>query len=399
MNNTLFSPEQIRQLAERQLATQIRWRHHLHQHPEIANQEFKTTAFLKAELRKLGLKIRPLKMKTGVVADLVGGRGPTVAIRSDIDALPMDEKTGLKYASKNPGRMHACGHDFHMATVLGAAALLAAERDRLKGSVRFLFQPAEEDPPGGAERMVKEGVLEGVDTIFGLHVEPHLPTGTIGLCDGPMMAMVLDFDLVIHGRGSHAARPQFAVDAVTTAAEVIGALQKIVSRSNDPSTPLVLTVGRIEGGTARNVIAHEVRLVCTARTLSPELGRKISSMVRRTVGGVCKAYGATFDLEQLPSYPILINDPKTNSLYRDVFGELHGRRNIRTSEPVLGGEDFAYYLQKVPGAMLRLGMASKEADSGQPWHASNFRVDDRAMYYATSLLVGATLEFMEKKAR
>ena len=397
MNNALLSSDDIRRLAEKQLPTQVKWRRHLHQYPETANQEFETTKFLKQELKKLGLKILPLNMKTGVLAELVGGKGPCVAIRSDIDALPMDEKTGLKFASKNPGRMHACGHDAHMATVLGTAAILAAERKRLNGSVRFLFQPSEEDPPGGARFMIDEGALKGVDVIFGLHVEPTLPTGTIGLCDGPMMAMVFDFDLIIKGRGSHAARPQYSVDAVTVAAEVVGALQTLVSRKIDPSTPLVITIGQVVAGTARNVIAREARLVCTARALSPALGKKIHAMIKKTVGGICRAHGATFEIERSPSYPILINDARVNGLYREVFGRLHGASKVRPAEAVLGGEDFAYYLQKVPGAMLRLGMADKKAGSGQPWHASDFRVDERAIYYGTSLMVGATLEYMEKK--
>lgn len=375
---------------------QVKWRRHLHRHPEIANQEIRTTAFLKRELKRLGLKILPLKMKTGVLAELKGKQpGPTVAIRSDIDALPLLEETGLPYASKNRGRMHACGHDIHMATVLGVAAVLAGCRDELAGIVRFIFQPAEEDPPGGARFMIEEGALDKVDTIFGLHVDPHLPTGTIGVCDGPMMAMVCDFDLVIRGRGGHASRPQYAVDAIVVAAEVVESLQKIVSRYADPTTPLVLTIGRIEGGTARNVIADRVKLVCTARTLSTEFGKKISRLVQRTVGGVCRAHGAGFEMSELAAYPILINDAATNGLYADVFRSLFGNKRVRLVEPVLGGEDFACYLQKVPGAMLRLGVRNRRIGADKQWHSSKFIADEEAMYYGTALLIGSTLKYLE----
>lgn len=383
--------------------TQVKWRRHLHQYPEIANQELRTTAFLKKELRGFGLRILPLKMKTGVLAELKGKNikknGRTVALRSDIDALPITEQSGLPYASKIRGRMHACGHDVHMATVLGAAALLSELRDQINGTIRFIFQPAEEAPPGGAKFMIEEGAMNGVDTIFGLHVDPHLPTGIVGLCDGPMMAMVLDFDLFINGLGGHAARPQFAVDAVTTAAEVVTALQKIASRSADPATPFVLTVGQIEGGTARNVIADRVKLVCTARTLSLPFGKKIMALVRRTVGGVCKTYGASFEVVEHSSYPILVNDATTNARYASVFEAMFGRMKTRVAEPVLGGEDFAFYAQMVPGAMFRLGIRNKSIGADKPWHSSKFIVDEEAIYFGTALLAGSTLSYLDEHSR
>jgi len=399
MSEMPFKPKDIRQLARGWHKKQVAWRRHLHQYPEIANLETKTTAFLKKELKQLGLKILPLKMKTGVLAEVKGKKpGPTVAIRSDIDALPLQEETGATFASKNPGRMHACGHDVHMATVLGVAAALAEWRDQLRGNVRFIFQPAEEDPPGGARFMIDEGALDGVDTIFGMHVDPHLRVGRIGLCDGPMMAMVYDFDLIIKGRGGHAARPQFSVDAIVVACEVVDALQKLVSRYSDPSDPLVLTFGQIQGGTARNVIADRVRLVGTARTLSPAFGPKISGLIKKITGGVCRAHGASFEMIEDPAYPILINDPATNARYGKVFGALFGKRGVQPVEATLGGEDFAYYLQKVPGAMLRIGIRNKKIGADKPWHSSKFMVDEEAIYYATALMVGTTLKYMDEQS-
>jgi amidohydrolase len=386
--------------ARRWYPQQVKWRRHLHEYPEVANQEFKTTSFLKKELRQLGLKLRTFNLPTGVVADLKGARsGPTVAIRSDIDALPVQEQTELPFASRLAGMMHACGHDVHMATVLGTAAALSDLREELAGQVRFLFQPAEEEPPGGAERMVKAGVLKGVDTIFGLHVDPSLPVGSIGLCDGPMMAQVCDFDITIKGRGSHAARPHLSVDAVVTSAAVVEALQKIVSRYTDPTIPLVLTIGRISGGTARNVIADRVSLVCTARTLSPLVSRRLPSLIRRTATGVCRAHGATSEIKAVASYPMLVNDMATNRLYEQVFGDLFDRRRVKRTSPVLGGEDFAYFLQKVPGAMFRLGAGNKKIGADKPWHSSKFIVDENAMLYGTALLAEAVLQYGRDHAK
>jgi len=393
------SPEVI-ESARRWYPRQVKWRRHLHQYPETANQEFETTAFLKNELKRLGLKLRTFKLPTGLVADLQGARpGPTVAIRSDIDALPVQEQTGLPFASRIAGRMHACGHDIHMATVLGTAAVLSESRRELAGQVRFLFQPAEEEPPGGAERMVKAGVLKGVDTIFGLHVDPSLSVGSIGLCDGPMMAQVYDFDITVKGRGSHAARPHLSVDAVVTSAAVVEALQRIVSRYTDPAIPLVLTIGQISGGTARNVIADRVSLVCTARTLSPSVSRRLPSMVRRAVTGVCRAHGATSEIKAVASYPMLVNDVATNRLYGQVFGDLFDRRRVKQTTPILGGEDFAYFLQKVPGAMFRLGAGNKKIGADKPWHSAKFIVDENSMLYGTGLLAEAVLRYVRGRVR
>ena len=373
----------------------IKWRRHLHQIPETANLEFRTTAYLRQELKKLGLKLLPLKMKTGVLAELVGShRGPTLAIRSDIDALPVPERTGLPYASKTPGQMHACGHDAHMAIVLGTAALLAKRKSDLRGKVRFIFQPSEEAPPGGAIPMIAGGALKGVSRIFGLHVDPTIAVGKIGLCDGPMMASVYDFDLVIKGKGGHAARANLAVDAITVAAEVIGSLQKIVSRETDPSTPIAISFGQIEGGRARNVVADQVTLKGTARTLSPATAKTLPGSIRRVVGSVCRAHKASFHIDEKPSYPILINDPATNQLYADTFRALFGVKSVTICQPVLGGEDFAAYLQKVPGAMLRLGVKNSKIGANLPWHSSEFKIDEEALVFGTALMVGSAMKFM-----
>lgn len=390
-SNDLF--EQINRQAERIHSEQIRWRRHLHSHPELSTQEFATTKFLQIQLKKLGAKLLPLRMPTGVLAEISGtGKGPTVAIRSDIDALPILEKSGVPFKSKNLGCMHACGHDMHMATVLGAASILAEMRKQFLGTVRFIFQPAEEMPPGGARPMIANGALKSVKMIFGLHVDPNLAVGKIGLRDGITMASVFDFDLHILGHGGHAARPHTATDAIVTAAEVIDSLQKVVSREIDPVLPVVITFGKIEGGTARNVIADRVVLTGTARTLSTETARQVPALIRRTVAGICKARGARFEMNEIARYPVLRNDARVNRVFARNFERLFGSDNIETTELVLGGEDFACYLEKVPGAMFRLGIRNKNIGADKPWHSEKFIADEQSLRFGSALLAAVAVD-------
>ncbi len=396
----MIAPREIIARARALHKTQVAWRRELHAHPELSDQEFGTTAFLRKKLKGLGCRILRIDLPTGVLAELAGSaQGPTVAIRSDIDALPVLEQTGLPFKSKQPGVMHACGHDMHMATVLGAATVLSDLRKSLPGKVRFIFQPSEEMPPGGARPMIANGAVEGVSQIFGLHVDPHVPTGKIGLRDGATMAAVLDFDLVIKGKGGHAARPHDAVDAIVTASEVVQSIQAIVSREFDPMEPVVITFGQMVGGTARNVIADEVRLVGTARTLSESAYKKLPTAIKRTAQAVCRARGAVCEMKVIAGYPVLRNDAATNRLYRESYGGLFGSGQVVTTEAVLGGEDFACYVEKVPGAMFRLGIMNKRLKADQPWHSPRFMADEQALVYGTSLLVSATLNFLDRPGR
>ncbi|MEE8576675.1 MAG: amidohydrolase [candidate division Zixibacteria bacterium] len=399
MTKSQFDSAEIVRLANRLHARQIKWRRQLHSYPEIANEEFKTTSFLKTEAKKLPVRVLPLDMPTGLLLELEGASGgPTVAIRTDIDALPVTEKTGLSFASRIPGRMHACGHDVHTATVLGTAALLCTFKKQLAGRVRFIFQPAEEKPPGGARPMIENRALDDVGMILGLHVDPRLPTGRISLRDGPTMAAVYDFDLIIKGKAGHAARPHDAIDAIVTASEVVESLQKVISREIDPISPVVLTFGKIEGGLARNVIAEEVRLEGTARTLSPAAMRRIPGLIKRTVNGICRARGADSELVSVADYPVVRNNPKVNQLLKETYTELFPKKKIETTEQVLGGEDFACYLDLVPGAMFRLGTQNKKIGADQPWHSSKFIVDEAAIPYGTALLAAAALRALENLA-
>ena len=395
MVDTAIGRDELLKLVRRRYRDQVSWRHHLHQFPELSTEERETSKFISSHLRKLGLKILPLKMETGVLAELKGAKpGRTIAIRSDIDALPITEQTGVKYKSKHPGIMHACGHDLHMAVVLGTAAVLSELRSQLPGNVRFIFQPAEEQPPGGARPMIANGAMKGVDIILGLHNDPNIPTGKISLRDGPVMASVYDFDLIIHGRSGHAARPHTAVDAISTAAEVVDSLQKVVSREISPMASTVISFGSIHGGTARNVVADRVVLRGTSRALTEAVARQVPKLIRRTVAGVCRARNATFEMIEVAGYPILRNDPTVNRLLKTTYNSLFGAGKVKETEMMLGGEDFACYLEEAPGAMFRLGIRNKKIKTDRPWHSSDFMVDDNALVYGTALMVAATINYL-----
>ncbi len=383
-------------------ADQIAWRRHLHQHPELSDEEYETTKYLQERAKKIGLKVNTLEMPTGFAADLVGASGSSkqmVAVRTDIDALPILEHTDLPFKSKYDGRMHACGHDMHMATILGTASVLSRLRKEFAGTIRFLFQPAEEMPPGGAREFIKRGALDGVSMIFGLHVDPHLPTGRISTRDGATMGSVMDFDIVVHGVGGHAARPQNAVDAIVTAAEIIESLQKVVSREMDPIAPVAITFGKIEGGTARNVICDRVELTGTARTLSAEARKKLPKAIKRTVTNVAKARGAKVDISFISDYPVVVNDAKANRIIEAAAEKVLGRDKVATTDQVLGGEDFACYLEKTRGAMFRVGIRNTGIGADKSWHSPQFIADEDALPIGTTVMVQAAIDALKGLAR
>lgn len=376
---------------------QVKWRQHLHQYPELSYEEYKTTAFLKKECQKVGLKIIPINMKTGLLAEIIGKGKTKVAIRTDIDALPITEKATIPFKSKNVGCAHMCGHDVHMATVLGAAVILSKFKKDLPGSVRFIFQPAEEFPPGGARPMIENGALKDISMIFGLHVDPDLPVGKVSFRDGVTMASVLDFNLIIHGKSGHAARPHSAVDAIVVASEVVNSIQKIVSREIDPIDPVAITFGQMNGGTARNVICQKVELVGTARTLSKKTSKQVPKLIKRTAENICRAHGAKLEIEYIANYPVLSNHPVANQILSANYDNLYGKNKTEETPMVLGGEDFACYLEKVKGAMFRLGIRNSKIKADQPWHSPYFKVDEAAIKYGTALLVASALDYLYSK--
>lgn len=376
-------------------AEQLKLRRHLHQYPEISMEEYQTTETLTKAVQKLGAQFCPVQTPTGLLVELTGRKpGRTVVVRTDIDALPITEQTGLPFASKTAGCMHACGHDMHMATVWGVVAVLSKLRNQFDGTVRFIFQPAEEMPPGGARPMIASGALNRATAIFGLHVEPHLATGWIGLRDGATMASVTDFDLIVRGRSAHAARPHTGVDAIVTAAEVVQSLQTVVSRESDPTEPVAITFGKISGGVARNVIADEVRLTGTARTLSRTTAKNLAKSIGRVAKHVGKARGAEIEMALIADYPVLYNDARANRVLARNMELLFGSGKIDTTEPMLGGEDFACYLEMVPGAMFRLGVMNKKIKADKPWHSPEFIADEAALPIGTALLVAAVTDVL-----
>jgi amidohydrolase len=395
----LIDKSEILGLAEELYPLQVKWRRRFHRLPELSNREFETTRFIKQELKRRGIKVIPLKLKTGAAGIINAKKGGAVAIRTDIDALPILEKTGLSYRSKNAGVMHACGHDVHCAVVLGAAVILEKLKARIPGAVKIIFQPSEEMPPGGAGQMIRAGILDNprVQMIYGLHTDPRIVTGKIGLRDGPIMASVTDFDITVIGRGGHAARPHSAVDAIAVAAEMIESMQKIVSREIDPMNPAVITFGSIAGGTARNVIAESVILRGTARTLSQETQKRIPHLIKRTLAGICRARGADYKLDFIASYPVLANHREANVLLAGSYADLFGKNKIELTPQGMGGEDFAFYVKKTPGAMFRLGIRNDKIGANKPWHSSDFMVDERSIYYGTALLVSAVFKFFESR--
>jgi amidohydrolase len=392
--------ERIRVLSKKHFPKLVKLRRELHQHPELGYNEVKTSERVVRELRKLGIKVRTGVAKTGVVGVLTGmKKGKTVALRADMDALPIMEETNLPYRSKRPGLMHACGHDAHMACVIGAAMILSGLKDQLPGNVKFVFQPSEESPPGGAKPMIREGVLENpkVSGIFGLHCDSAIPVGKIGVKEGPFMAQADSFDITIKGVGAHGARPHDGIDAIVAASQAIQALQTIVSRKIDPLQPVVISLGKIQGGTKRNIICSEVKVEGTARSLTKDVAQRIPRLIQTILSGVGGSSGASFELDYRKGYPVLINHPKATDLARGTISQLFGKLAIfEINKPLMGAEDFAFFLQKVPGSFLRLGIRNPKKKAIYPWHHPRFAVDEDAIAIGASLLAGLAFDFLSR---
>jgi IAA-amino acid hydrolase len=381
----------------------IALRHEVHSHPELAFQEHRTAQVITRRLSELGIAGRSVA-KTGVVADLAptGVSGPTIALRADMDALPIQEENEVPYASQVPGVMHACGHDVHVACLLGAAQLLAEEAaaGRLPGRVRLLFQPSEEDQDAeglsGAMRMVGEGAMDGVDAVAGLHVWADIPVGAIATRVGTASACPDKFVLVIKGQEAHGAFPQRGVDAIVLAAQVITALQTVVSRRLDPTRGKVLTVGTIQGGTKENILAGEVRMTGTLRTFEPETRDSLIAEMERACG-VARALGGDFELTVVRGYDPVVNDPTMTRLVCQVGADLLGEQSVGESRLEMGGEDFSYFAQKAPGCFFYLGGAFP----GQPTrlhHHPRFDVDERCLPLGAALLAEIALRYLRAHA-
>ena len=360
------------------------YRRDFHQYPELSFQEYRTAETISKHLESFGIEHRTEVGKTGVVGEIVFGDGPTIALRADMDALPIQEVGDLKYKSKNEGVMHACGHDGHMAILLGAANALSKNKKLKKGKVRFIFQPAEEGA-GGARYMIKDGCLDQVDEIYGLHLWNYQPVGEIGIKNGPIMAAADMFDIIIKGKGGHGATPQGTVDAIVVASNLITMLQTIVSRNTNPLDNTVLTIGEINGGQNFNVIADEVRLTGTTRAYTENNRNMIKKRMQNIIDGVSKSFGAEIVLKYKEGYPPTVNHEDPTKLVLEASSMVVGKG---AGYPYLsmGGEDFSYYLQKVPGCFFFVGSApDKNNILSTPHHCSHFDIDER------SLLIGASV--------
>ncbi|BCL75925.1 peptidase M20 [Jeongeupia sp. HS-3] len=373
-------------------------RRDIHQHPELGYRETRTAQQIVAQLVALGIPSRGGVAGTGVVAELKKGDGPIIIIRADMDALPIDEATGLPYASQCPGVMHACGHDTHVAMGLGAARLLL-EAD-FAGTVRFVFQPAEEgcydDPDGysGGQRMVKEGVHLGASAAIALHQVPVMPTGMISIRDGAVMAASDEFDIVVHGRAAHAGvSPQAGIDAIVIAAELVGTLQTIVARNISPTDSAVVSVGTIAGGAATNIVADSVRLTGTIRTLSAQTRSHVHARMADICAHLGAMHGTTIDCKILNGYPVTMNNPEVAAIARRAAQHLLGEDALLELPPLMGGEDFSFTAAAVPSCFALLGTMGADSN-GHSLHSPKMIVDETALPLGAAYLAQTALDLL-----
>jgi amidohydrolase len=372
----------------------VGWRRDFHRHPELAFEEKRTSAVIRKFLESLGIEVRACG-RTGLRGVLKGGKaGRTVALRADMDALPVAEDTGHDFRSETHGVMHACGHDGHMAIAMGAARVLAGRRETLPGNVVFLFQPSEEKPPGGARKMIEEGALDGVDAVFGLHLWQPLPSGIVGVRAGAMMAQSDNFEVVVRGRGGHASQPNLTVDPVVAASHLVVAAQTVASRSTDPRHPVVVSFSTVHGGDVHNIIPDAVKLTGTVRTLDVATQVAARQRLAELCETTCRAFGATAEFTYIDGYPPLVNEPASVDLLRQVAAREFGGDAVQTVEPLMGGEDFAYYLQRVPGAFALLGIGD---GNPYPHHSARFDIDEKVLPLGVRLMTAVALEMLQPR--
>ncbi|MCF6158274.1 MAG: amidohydrolase [wastewater metagenome] len=364
----------------------IRLRRNFHEYPETGFHEVRTSHVIAEELKRLGLHVQTGIAKTGVVGTLpVHGASRTVAFRADMDALPIAEENDCEFKSKHEGISHACGHDANMAMLLGAARLMVQFKDKLKRQVKFIFQPCEEQHPGGAKLMVEQGVLHGVDEIYGMHIEPNMPAGVFGVRYGATMAATDRIVITIIGKGGHASTPHLCVDPVVIAAEVILAIQTIVSRMINPLSPCVISLCQLSGGTAFNIIPEKVTMTGTVRTLCKELRYRMPIVIEDTIKGITSRYNAAYHFEYLKGHPLLNNPQPQLNFIQDKIIELFGSKSVERIDPRMGGEDFSYYLEKIQGAYVFLGAGNPEKGIDQPLHSPRFQLDEEVLYRGPAL--------------
>jgi amidohydrolase len=395
--------EEIRRAAEQMRPALVETRRDIHRHPELGNREVRTGALVAERLRALGLEVRHPVAKTGVVGILRGGQaGRVVAVRADIDALPIEERNDVPYRSQNPGVKHACGHDAHTTIVLGAAEVLSRLRPRLAGTVVFVFQPAEEGAPegedGGAALMIKEGALDTpkVDAIYGLHVDPFLEIGEVGWSVGPIFASSDTFTIEVVGKKTHGAYPHTGLDPVPVAAEMVQALQLVVSRQLDAQNPKVLTIGEIHGGNRFNIIADKVTMKGTIRTLDAALRRDLRERMARIVKGVAEAHGASATLTfRADGNPPTVNEEAHTRASLPSLERVFGAR-VREVKPQMGAEDFALFAERVPGLYVKLGVRNAARGLTAPIHTEDFDIDEDVLPLGVRAVATLVWDFLAR---
>ena len=398
--------QEIARAAEGLRQKLIEQRRDFHMHPELSNREERTAKVIAEKLRALGLdEVKTGVGKHGVVALLKGKLpGGVVAVRADMDALPIQETIDVPYKSKNPGVKHACGHDLHMAVELGVAEVLSKMRDRIHGTIKFIFQPAEEGAPvgerGGAPLMIEEGCLENPrpSAIFGLHVMPNIEVGQIGVNSGPAMASSDRFSITIRGKKVHGAYPHDGIDTIVVAAECVTALQTIRSRRINTQEPLVITLGSIHGGNRFNIITDEVKLEGTMRTLNEEVRAKAMEMMKQTLGGITSAYGASYELEFGNNNPVTYNDPALVEATLPMMKRILGEKNVTSPLPQMGAEDFSAYQKVIPGFFYFLGVGNKSKGITAMVHTPEFDADEESLVIGVKVMSNVLLDYLDRNA-
>ncbi|MEH7415697.1 M20 family metallopeptidase [Neobacillus drentensis] len=374
----------------------IEWRRHLHRNPELSFEEQKTAQFIYDTLGSFGNLELSRPTKTSVMARLIGSKpGKVLAIRADIDALPIQEENTFEFASQNPGVMHACGHDGHTAMLLGTAKVLSGMKDRINGEVRFFFQHAEELFPGGAEEMVQAGVMDGVDLVIGAHLWSPLELGKVGVVSGPMMAAPDTFWITVNGKGGHAALPHQTIDSIAVAAQVVTNLQHIVSRNTDPLDNLVVSVTQFVAGTTHNVIPGSVEICGTVRSFDAKLRETVPELMERIVKGITDAHGASYEFNYQLGYRPVINQEDVTRVIEETVLEVFGAEALDKMKPNMGGEDFSAYQQKAPGTFFYVGAGNPKKGITYPHHHSRFTVDEDALEIGVKMFVNATFKLLD----
>lgn len=395
----MISAEKVKSLASKHFEAIVAIRRHIHAHPELSYQEYETAKYVAGQLRKLGIEPTEGVADTGLTA-LIKGKNPdkkVVALRGDMDALPIQEENDVAYKSTNDGVMHACGHDVHTACLLGAATILNELKDEFEGTIKLVFQPGEEKNPGGASLMIKAGALENPrpNTMVGQHVLPYIPTGKLGFRAGKYMASADEVYLTVKGRGGHAALPDKAIDPIVISAQIISALQTVISRNADPKMPTVLTFGAIHGGSAQNIIPNEVKIAGTFRALDEDWRFKAHKLITNIASNIAEGMGGSCDVNIDVGYPFLHNDEDATAVARAAACEYIGEENIVDLDLWLGAEDFAYYSHEVPSCFYRLGTGNEAKETTFGAHTPRFNVDEDAIELGIGFMAWNALKQLE----